>query len=253
MRKPIIAGNWKMHKTAAEAKSFAEEVKSLVPDASIVDSVICAPALFLEQLVQTVQESDVEIGAQTMHFEENGAFTGEISPKALADIGVKYVIIGHSERREMFNETDETVNKKVRAAFKFNMTPIVCCGETLEQRENGETNSFVAGQIEKALAGLTAEQAGEAVIAYEPIWAIGTGRSSTAEDANAVCAHIRQTVAEQFSQETADQVRIQYGGSVKPANIGEFMAQPDIDGALVGGASLEPASFLQLLEAVNHG
>lgn len=242
-----------MHKTAAEAKSFAEEVKSLVPDASIVDSVICAPALFLEQLVQTVQESDVEIGAQTMHFEENGAFTGEISPKALADIGVKYVIIGHSERREMFNETDETVNKKVRAAFKFNMTPIVCCGETLEQRENGETNSFVAGQIEKALAGLTAEQAGEAVIAYEPIWAIGTGRSSTAEDANAVCAHIRQTVAEQFSQETADQVRIQYGGSVKPANIGEFMAQPDIDGALVGGASLEPASFLQLLEAVNHG
>ncbi|GLY09360.1 triose-phosphate isomerase [Pseudobacillus badius] len=253
MRKPIIAGNWKMHKTAAEAKSFAEEVKSLVPDASIVDSVICAPALFLEQLVQTVQESDVEIGAQTMHFEENGAFTGEISPKALADIGVKYVIIGHSERREMFNETDETVNKKVRAAFKFNMTPIVCCGETLEQRENGETNSFVAGQIEKALAGLTAEQAGEAVIAYEPIWAIGTGRSSTAEDANAVCAHIRQTVAERFSQETADQVRIQYGGSVKPANIGEFMAQPDIDGALVGGASLEPASFLQLLEAVNHG
>lgn len=242
-----------MHKTAAEAKSFAEEVKSLVPDAGIVDSVICAPALFLEQLVQTVQESDVEIGAQTMHFEENGAFTGEISPKALADIGVKYVIIGHSERREMFNETDETVNKKVRAAFKFNMTPIVCCGETLEQRENGETNSFVAGQIEKALAGLTAEQAGEAVIAYEPIWAIGTGRSSTAEDANAVCAHIRQTVAEQFSQETADQVRIQYGGSVKPANIGEFMAQPDIDGALVGGASLEPASFLQLLEAVNHG
>ncbi|KIL79261.1 triose-phosphate isomerase [Bacillus badius] len=253
MRKPIIAGNWKMHKTAAEAKSFAEEVKSLVPDASIVDSVICAPALFLEKLVQTVKESDVEIGAQTMHFEENGAFTGEISPKALADIGVKYVIIGHSERREMFNETDETVNKKVRAAFKFNMTPIVCCGETLEQRENGETNSFVAGQIEKALAGLTAEQAGEAVIAYEPIWAIGTGRSSTAEDANAVCAHIRQTVAEQFSQETADQVRIQYGGSVKPANIGEFMAQPDIDGALVGGASLEPASFLQLLEAVNHG
>lgn len=253
MRKPIIAGNWKMHKTAAEAKSFAEEVKSLVPDASIVDSVICAPALFLEQLVQTVQESDVEIGAQTMHFEENGAFTGEISPKALADIGVKYVIIGHSERREMFNETDETVNKKVRVAFKFNMTPIVCCGETLEQRENGETNSFVAGQIEKALAGLTAEQAGEAVIAYEPIWAIGTGRSSTAEDANAVCAHIRQTVAERFSQETADQVRIQYGGSVKPANIGEFMAQPDIDGALVGGASLEPASFLQLLEAVNHG
>ena len=253
MRKPIIAGNWKMHKTAEEAKSFAEEVKNRVPDALVVDSVICAPALFLQQLVQTVQDSDVEIGAQTMHFEESGAFTGEISPKALADLGVKYAIIGHSERREMFNETDETVNKKVLAAFKAGIRPIVCCGETLEQRENGETNRVVTSQIEKALAGLTAEQAGETVIAYEPIWAIGTGKSSTAEDANEVCAHIRQTVAKQFSQEAADSLRIQYGGSVKPTNISEFIAQSDIDGALVGGASLEPASFLQLLEAVNHG
>lgn len=253
MRKPIIAGNWKMYKTAAEAKSFAEEVKSLVPDALVVDSVICAPALFLEQLVQTVQGSDVQIGAQTMHFEESGAFTGEISPKALKDIGVEYVIIGHSERREMFNETDETVNKKVLTAFKFGMTPIICCGETLEQRESGETNRFVASQITKALQGLTAEQAGEAVIAYEPIWAIGTGKSSTAEEANEVCAYIRQTVVEQFSQEAADSLRIQYGGSVKPNNISEFIAQPDIDGALVGGASLEPSSFLQLLEAVNRG
>lgn len=253
MRKPIIAGNWKMHKTAEEAKSFAEEVKNRVPDALVVDSVICAPALFLQQLVQTVQDSDVEIGAQTMHFEESGAFTGEISPKSLADLGVKYAIIGHSERREMFNETDETVNKKVLAAFKAGIRPIVCCGETLEQRENGETNRVVTSQIEKALAGLTAEQAGETVIAYEPIWAIGTGKSSTAEDANEVCAHIRQTVAKQFSQEAADSLRIQYGGSVKPTNISEFIAQSDIDGALVGGASLEPASFLQLLEAVNHG
>lgn len=242
-----------MHKTAGEAKSFAEEVKNLVPDAVVVDSVICAPALFLDQLVQTVQDSDVEIGAQTMHFEESGAFTGEISPKALADLGVKYVIIGHSERRELFNETDETVNKKVLAAFKAGITPIVCCGETLEQRENGETNRLVASQIEKALTGLTAEQAGEVVIAYEPIWAIGTGKSSTAEEANEVCAHIRQTVAKKFSQEAADSLRIQYGGSVKPTNISEFIAQSDIDGALVGGASLEPASFLQLLEAVNHG
>ncbi|KAB7704191.1 triose-phosphate isomerase [Bacillus aerolatus] len=253
MRKPIIAGNWKMHKTLVEAKSFAEEVKNLVPDAGIVDSVICSPALFLEQLVQTVKESDVKIGAQTMHFEESGAFTGEISPKALQDIGAEYVIIGHSERREMFNEKDETVNKKALAAFKYGLTPIVCCGETLEQRENGETNSFVAGQIEQALAGMTEEQAGQTVIAYEPIWAIGTGKSSTAADANEVCAHIRQIVAKQFSQETADNVRIQYGGSVKPNNIGEYMSQPDIDGALVGGASLEPASFLQLLEAVNNG
>ncbi|MFK2825440.1 triose-phosphate isomerase [Bacillus sp. B190/17] len=253
MRKPIIAGNWKMHKTSSEAKSFAEEVKSLVPDAGVVDSVICSPALFLEQLVQTVEGSDVKIGAQTMHFKDSGAFTGEISPKALHDIGVQYVIIGHSERREMFNETDETVNKKVHAAFVHGLIPIVCCGETLKQRENGETDSFVAGQIEKALEGLTEEQVGKIVIAYEPIWAIGTGKSSTASDANEVCARIRQTVAEQFSQEAADSVRIQYGGSVKPNNIGEYMEQPDIDGALVGGASLESASFLQLLEAVNHG
>ncbi|KKB38649.1 triose-phosphate isomerase [Bacillus thermotolerans] len=253
MRKPIIAANWKMHKTLAEAKSFAEEVKGRVPSADVVDSVICSPALFLDALVQDTNGTDVKVGAQTMHFEESGAFTGEISPKALQDIGVNYVIIGHSERREMFGETDETVHKKVMAAFKYELTPIVCCGETLEQRENGETNTFVAGQIEKALSGLLEEQVKQVVIAYEPIWAIGTGKSSTAEEANEVCAHIRQTIANQFSEEAADSVRIQYGGSVKPNNIGEFMSQPDIDGALVGGASLEPASFLQLLEAVNHG
>ncbi|MGM7634457.1 triose-phosphate isomerase [Bacillus sp. Hm123] len=252
MRKPIIAGNWKMHKTLAEATSFAEEVKGLVPDANVVDSVICSPALFLQPLVQAVKGTDVKIGAQTMHFEESGAFTGEISPKALQDIEVDYVIIGHSERREMFNETDETVNQKVQAAFQHGLTPIVCCGETLEQRENGETNAFVGGQVKKALEGLTEEQVSQTVIAYEPIWAIGTGKSSTAQDANEVCAHIRQTVAESFSASVADNVRIQYGGSVKPSNIGEYMSQPDIDGALVGGASLEPASFLQLLEAVGN-
>ncbi|PAQ13570.1 triose-phosphate isomerase [Bacillaceae bacterium SAOS 7] len=252
MRKPIIAGNWKMHKTLAEATSFAEEVKGLVPAANVVDSVICSPALFLQPLVQAVKGTDVKIGAQTMHFEESGAFTGEISPKALQDIEVDYVIIGHSERREMFNETDETVNQKVQAAFQYGLTPIVCCGETLEQRENGETNAFVGGQVKKALEGLMEEQVSQTVIAYEPIWAIGTGKSSTAADANEVCAHIRQTVAESFSASVADNVRIQYGGSVKPSNIGEYMSRPDIDGALVGGASLEPASFLQLLEAVGN-
>jgi triosephosphate isomerase (TIM) len=248
MRKPIIAGNWKMHKTLSEAKSFAAEVKGLVPAPDKMDSVICAPALFLQGLVETVQGSNVKIGAQNMHFEEKGAFTGEISPVALADLGVQYVIIGHSERREMFNETDESVNKKVLAAFKHNLTPIVCCGETLEQRENGETMNLVGSQIQKALQGLTEDQVKQTVIAYEPIWAIGTGKSSTSQDANEVCAHIRQVVAQQFSQDTADAVRIQYGGSVKPENIKEYMAQPDIDGALVGGASLEPQSFLQLLE-----
>ncbi|WP_042462893.1 triose-phosphate isomerase [Neobacillus dielmonensis] len=249
MRKPIIAGNWKMNKTLSEAKSFAEEVKGLVPATDKMDSVICAPALFLQSLQEVTESSEVKVGAQNMHFEESGAFTGEISPKALADLGVQYVIIGHSERREMFNETDESVNKKVHAAFKYNLTPIVCCGETLEQRENGETNQLVGDQVAKALQGLTEDQVKQTVIAYEPIWAIGTGKSSTSADANEVCAHIRQVVSKEFSEDVANAVRIQYGGSVKPENIKEYMAQPDIDGALVGGASLDPQSFLKLLEA----
>lgn len=249
MRKPIIAGNWKMHKTLSEAKGFLENVKNSVPSKERVDSVVCAPALFLEQLVAASNGTVVEIGAQNMHFEENGAFTGEISPVALADIGVKYVIIGHSERREMFNETDEGVNKKAHAAFAHGITPIICCGETLEQRESGQTNELVGNQIKIALTGLTEDQVKQSVIAYEPIWAIGTGRSSSAADANEVCAYIRQVVAEQFSQEAAQEIRIQYGGSVKPENIKEYMLQPDIDGALVGGASLEADSYLKLLEA----
>jgi triosephosphate isomerase len=252
MRKPIIAGNWKMHKTLSEATSFAEEVKNSVPSSDRVESIICAPALFLNSLVEATKGTEVAIGAQTMHFEEQGAFTGEISPKALADIGVKYVIIGHSERREMFNETDETVNKKTLAAFKYNLVPIVCVGETLEQRENGETMQLVGDQVKKALAGLTTEQVEQTVIAYEPIWAIGTGKSSTSQDANEVCALIRKVVAEQFSQDAAEALRIQYGGSVKPGNIKEYMAQPDIDGALVGGASLEAQSFLELVEAGSY-
>ena len=249
MRKPIIAGNWKMQKVLSEATSFVDEVKGQIPSPDRVDAVVCAPALFLERLVSNVSGSDLKVGAQNMHFEESGAFTGEISPVALADLGVHYVILGHSERREMFAETDETVNQKTHAAFKHGLTPIVCCGETLEQRESGQTNALVEAQIQKGLAGLTVDQANQVVIAYEPIWAIGTGKSSSAEDANEVCAHIRKVVAEQFSGEVAEAVRIQYGGSVKPGNIAEYMAQPDIDGALVGGASLEPQSFLQLLEA----
>jgi len=252
MRKPIIAGNWKMHKTLDEAKSFVSDVKALVPSPEKVDSVVCAPALFLGQLVEEVKGTDLKIGAQNMHFEESGAFTGEISPVALKDIGVQYVIIGHSERREMFNETDETVNKKVLAAFKHGLTPIVCVGETLEEREAGKTNELVGEQVKKALQGLTEDQVKQVVIAYEPIWAIGTGKSSSAEDANEVCAHIRGVIADVYSNEVANEIRIQYGGSVKPANIKDFMAQPDIDGALVGGASLETQSFLQLLEAGQH-
>lgn len=249
MRKPIIAGNWKMNKTISEAVGFVNEVKNQIPAYDQVEAVVCAPALFLDRLVQEVKGTDLGVGAQTMHFEENGAFTGEISPVALADLGVQYVIIGHSERREMFNETDETVNKKVHAAFKHNLVPIVCVGETLEEREADETKTVVETQVKKALEGLTAEQVAKTVIAYEPIWAIGTGKSSSAADANEVCAYTRQVVSEMFDGTVAEQVRIQYGGSVKPENIKEYMSQSDIDGALVGGASLEPQSFLQLLEA----
>ncbi|UYO35206.1 triose-phosphate isomerase [Bacillus zhangzhouensis] len=248
MRKPIIAGNWKMNKTLGEAVSFVEEVKSSIPSPDKVESIVCAPALFLEKLNSLLNGTNLKIGAQNMHFEENGAFTGEISPAALKDLGIGYSVIGHSERREFFAETDETVNKKAHAAFKHGIVPIICVGETLEEREAGKTNELVADQVKKALAGLTKQQVAESVIAYEPIWAIGTGKSSTAKDANDVCAHIRQTVASEFGQEAADSLRIQYGGSVKPANIKEYMAESDIDGALVGGASLEPQSFVQLLE-----
>ncbi|KAA0548723.1 triose-phosphate isomerase [Bacillus sp. BGMRC 2118] len=252
MRKPIIAGNWKMHKVLSEAKGFIEEVKSHVPSEEKIESVVCAPALFLETLVNDTKGTAVKIGAQNMHFEDSGAFTGEISPVALADLGVQYVIIGHSERREMFAETDEGVNKKALAAFKHGLTPIICCGETLEQREAGETNAIVGDQVKKALAVFTEDQVKQSVIAYEPIWAIGTGKTATSEEANEVCTYIRQTIASQFSTEAADEVRIQYGGSVKPSNIKELLSQSDIDGALVGGASLEASSYLQLLEAASE-
>ncbi|HEX6922286.1 MAG TPA: triose-phosphate isomerase [Bacillales bacterium] len=252
MRKPIIAANWKMNKTLEEAKSFMKEIKGKVPDENVVDSVVCSPALFLDTLVKLAEGSRVKIGAQNMHNEEKGAFTGETSPYALQDLGVTYVILGHSERRQLFGETDEFVHSKVQAAFAHELTPIVCVGETLEEREADKTEEVVRGQVEKDLAGLTEEQAQQVVIAYEPIWAIGTGKSSTAEDANAVCANIRSILRDLFSEETADAIRIQYGGSVKPENIEGYLKQSDIDGALVGGASLEGESFLQLLEAVQH-
>ncbi|MBH0157027.1 triose-phosphate isomerase [Fictibacillus sp. 5RED26] len=252
MRKPIIAGNWKMNKTLTEARSFVEEVKGLVPSAETVDSVICAPALFLDSLADESEGTPLAIGAQNMHFEESGAFTGEISPVMLKDLNVQYVILGHSERRELFSETDELVNQKTHAAFKHGLTPIVCVGETLEQREADKTKDVVKQQTEKGLSGLTDEQIKQTVIAYEPVWAIGTGKTASSEDANEVCAYIRSVVAEQFSQDVADAVRIQYGGSVKPDNIKELMGMSDIDGALVGGASLEPKSYLQLLEGVSR-
>ncbi|MCM2999960.1 triose-phosphate isomerase [Paenibacillus cellulositrophicus] len=247
MRTPIIAGNWKMFKTVPEAKTFIEEVKGKV-EVEGVESVICAPFTNLPALVEAVKGTSIKIGAQNLHFEDNGAFTGEISGVMLKDLGVDYVIIGHSERRQYFAETDETVNKKVQAAFRHDLTPIVCVGEKLEEREAGQTKDVCKVQTEAAFQGLSAEQAAQVVIAYEPIWAIGTGKSSTAQDANEVISYIRSLVEGLYGKEVADQVRIQYGGSVKPENVKEYMGQSDIDGALVGGASLQPASFIQLVE-----
>ncbi|WP_326716514.1 triose-phosphate isomerase [Vagococcus jeotgali] len=251
MRKPIIAGNWKMNKTAKEARDFAEAVKNNIPSNDKVDAVIGSPALFLSDLMTISEGSDLKVAAQNCYFEESGAFTGEISPAALADLGVQYVIIGHSERREYFHETDEDINKKAKAIIKYDMTPILCCGESLETYEAGETAEWIKAQITAGLAGLTPEQVSEMVIAYEPIWAIGTGKSADANIADEICGVVRQTVADLYSDEVAQKVRIQYGGSVKPENIAEYMAKENVDGALVGGASLQADSFLALLEALN--
>lgn len=244
MRKPIIAGNWKMFKTAGEAKAFIADVKTVAG----VESVICAPFTALPALAEAVKGTEIKVGAQNLHWEDNGAFTGEISGVMLKDLGVDYVIIGHSERRAYFAETDETVNKKAHAAFKHGLTPIICVGEKLEEREADRTKDVCKVQTEAALAGLSKEQVAATVIAYEPIWAIGTGKSSTSADANEVISYIRELVAGQFGAGAAAAIRIQYGGSVKPNNIAEYMGMSDIDGALVGGASLEAASYNQLVE-----
>lgn len=247
MRTPIIAGNWKMFKTVPEAKAFIEEIKGKAEVAG-VESVICAPFTNLPALVEAVKGTAIKIGAQNLHFEDNGAYTGEISGVMLKDLGVDYVIIGHSERRAYFAESDEIVNKKAHAAFKHGITPIICVGEKLEEREADQTKEVCKVQTEGALKGLTAEQAAQVVIAYEPIWAIGTGKSSTAQDANEVISYIRDLVKGLYGETVANAVRIQYGGSVKPENVVEYMGQSDIDGALVGGASLQPDSFVQLVE-----
>ena len=248
MRKPIIAGNWKMFKTRDEVLAFVYAVNEKMPSTDLVDSVVCAPALYLRDLVKR-QGANLKIGAQNMHFAEEGAFTGEIAPKMLVDAGVNYVIIGHSERRAMFNETDESVNKKLHAAFNHSLTPILCVGEMLEHREGGQTEVVIKEQIVKDLEGLTPEQVTELVIAYEPIWAIGTGKTATPEVADETCGFIRETVKELYGEAVSEAIRIQYGGSVKTSNIKELMAQPNIDGALIGGASLNAADFKFLVEA----
>ena len=250
MRKPIIAGNWKMNKTVAEANAFAEAVKTKIPSNDAVDSVIGSPALFLTDLVNIAKGTDLKISAQNCYFENSGAFTGETSPAALADLGVDYVTIGHSERREYFGETDEDINKKAKAIIANGMTPILCCGESLETYEAGKTAEWIEGQIEGGLKDLTEQQVSDLVIAYEPIWAIGTGKSADANIADEICGVVRQTVAKLYNDTVASKVRIQYGGSVKPENIAEYMSKENVDGALVGGAALEVDSFLALLEAV---
>lgn len=236
-----------MNKNRAEALAFMEAARNAVPSSDKVESVVCAPAIHLDALV-AVQGENLRISAQNVHFEENGAFTGEIAPGMLKDLGVTHTLIGHSERREMFAETDETVNKKTHAAHAHGIIPIVCIGESLEERENGTTNEIVDAQTVKALAGLKKEQLKETVIAYEPIWAIGTGKVATDEQANETIGYVRSVVAREHGQDVADAIRIQYGGSVKPATIAGLMAQPEIDGALVGGASLDVDSFLGLLD-----
>ena len=245
MRKPIIAGNWKMHKTIAEALEFVNEVKDRVNNDK-VEAVICAPVTLLKDLKQATKGTNIKIGAQNMHFEEKGAFTGEISPLMLKELDMDYVVIGHSERRQYFNETDETVNKKGLKALEVGIDPLLCVGETLEEREAGNTKDVCKVQVEKALENVSKEDLAKVVIAYEPVWAIGTGKTATSEDANDVIAYIREVVANLYG-ELANEVRIQYGGSVKPSNVAEIMNQSDIDGALVGGASLEANDYVELV------
>ncbi|MFP4512455.1 MAG: triose-phosphate isomerase [Acidimicrobiales bacterium] len=251
-RRPLISGNWKMHHNHFEAIQCVQKLSYRLTkeDHEEVDVTVHPPFTDLRS-IQTLLQSEkipVELGAQHCHWEDKGAFTGEVSPPMLAKLDVTYVIVGHSERRELFGETDETVNKKVKAVIKSGMTPIMCVGETLDEREAGETESKVSGQVTAGLAGVTREQVGAMVIAYEPIWAIGTGHTATPDDAQSTCALVRRTVADAFGAEAAAALRVQYGGSVKPGNAPELMSQPDIDGALVGGASLDADDFARIVQ-----
>ncbi len=239
MRKKIIAGNWKMNMTPSEAVKLVEELKPLVKNEE-ADVVFCVPAIDIVPVVEAAKGSNIQVGAENMYFEDKGAYTGEISPAMLKDAGVSYVILGHSERRDYFHETNEDVNRKMKKAFEYGLTPIMCCGESLDQREQGITLDWIRQQVKVGYQGISADEAKKSVIAYEPIWAIGTGKTATTEQAEEVCAAIRACIAEIYDEATAEAIRIQYGGSVNAANAAELFAQPDIDGGLVGGASLKP-------------
>ena len=246
MRIPLIAGNWKMYKNADEAAAFAEEFKKLYHDTDI-KAAICAPFPQLETLVKAFEGTGIGVGAQNVHYEKEGAYTGEVSVPMLQYIGVDYCIVGHSERRQYFNETDETVNLKLNALLETKITPILCVGEDIYQRERGFQEKLVAEQVQNALRGIPAEKAAKLVIAYEPIWAIGTGRTATPIQANQMCGLIRETLIKMYDEDIADRVIIQYGGSVKPENATEIMNMEEIDGALVGGASLDPLKFIEII------
>ena len=246
MRKKVIAGNWKMNMLPNEAIEYIDKLSKLVKDTTN-EVVLCVPYIDLFYALLAAQNTNIKIGAQNMHFEEKGAYTGEISPQMLKSINVEYVIIGHSERRQYYNETDETVNKKVKAAHRVGLKPIVCVGETLEERENGKTAEIITEQTKLALEGLDEEQVAKTIIAYEPIWAIGTGKTATSEDANDSIKEIRKEIARNYGQETANRVIIQYGGSVKAENAKELFSMSDIDGGLVGGASLKVDEFNKII------
>lgn len=250
MRKQIIAGNWKMHTDLAEATILVEGIKAALAEGEVSrEVVVCPPFTGLSTVADLIEDTDVRLGAQNMYFEPKGAFTGEVSPLMLTDVGCHYVILGHSERREYFSESDALINQKIKAAFQYDLIPILCVGESLAQREANETQSFIDSQLTAGLEGLTAEQVSQMVIAYEPIWAIGTGKTATAEQAGEVCTAIRAKVAALFDAATAEALRIQYGSSVKGSNAKEILSQPDIDGALVGGASLKADDFMAIIKA----
>lgn len=244
MRKPIIAGNWKMNKTVSEAVQLVDEIKALDLNKD-VEAVVCVPFIDLTEVKKALEGTDIGLGAQNMYFEESGAYTGEVSPVMLKELGVDYVILGHSERRQYFKECDELINKKVLSAQEHGLRPILCVGETLEEREAGKEKEKVRGQIEKDLKGVKDFE--NVVVAYEPIWAIGTGKTASSEDAEEMCAYIRELIGEFFGNDAKEVIRIQYGGSVKPNNVKELMAKDNIDGALVGGASLQAESFRDLV------
>jgi len=249
MRKPIIAGNWKMNNTLEQALDLLEELKPLVKDAKC-DVVVFPAFICLHDAVKALEGSNIKVGAQNMYYEESGAFTGEVSPVMLKELNVSYVIIGHSERRQYFNETDETVNKKIKMAFKHGLLPIVCCGETLSEREAGITHEVLGRQINIGLKDFSKDEIEKLVVAYEPIWAIGTGKTASDEQANEAISYIRGVIADLYGKNTAETIRIQYGGSVKPSTIKAQMEQADIDGALVGGASLKASDFAAIINYI---